>query len=131
MWLFKPLSAHTATLSPYFAIAPYGLCVALFRYRSIRAPATAIACGNTPPRLRYCLGGNTRNWRGYVLGLAPLRAYAALSLVPPSPTTESVLWLFDVLYGGGYRGGAASSPAPSPGEKDTPIHTSTKNETLS
>ena len=131
MWLFKPLSAHTAALSPYFAIAPYGLCVALFRYRSIRAPATAIACGNTPPRLRYCLGGNTRNWRGYVLGLAPLRAYAALSLVPPSPTTENALELFDVLYGGGYRGGAASSPAPSPGEKDTPIHTSTKNETLS
>ena len=131
MWLFKPLSAHTAALSPYFAIAPYGLCVALFRYRSIRAPATAIACGNTPPRLRYCLGGNTRNWRGYVLGLAPLRAYAALSLVPPSPTTENALELFDVLYGGGYRGGAASSPAPSPGEKDTPIHTSTKNETSS
>ena len=117
MWLFKPLSAHTAALSPYFAIAPYGLCVALFRYRSIRAPATAIACGNTPPRLRYCLGGNTRNWRGYVLGLAPLRAYAALSLVPPSPTTENALELFDVLHGGGYRGGRRVAPPHRRGKK--------------
>ena len=116
MWLFKPLSAHTAALSPYIAIAPYGLCVALYRYRSIRAPATAIACGNTPPRLRYCLGGNTRNWRGYVLGLAPLRAYAALSLVPlhPRPRVFSGCSMFCMA---GDIGGAASSPAPSPGEK--------------
>ena len=86
-------------MSPALAIAPYGLCVARSRYRSIRAPATAIACGNTPPRLRYCLGGNTRNWRGYVLGLAPLRAYAALSFAPlPSPTTVSAPELFDALF---------------------------------
>ena len=107
MWLFKPLSAHTAALSPYFAIAPYGLCVALFRYRSIRAPATAIACGNTPPRLRYCLGGNTRNWRGYVLGLAPLRAYAALSFAPlhPRPRVFSSCSMFCMAgdIGGGRR----------------------------
>ena len=99
------LSLHTGSVSPYFAIAPYGLCVALFRYRSMRAPATAIACGNTPPRLRYCLGGNTRNWRGYVLGLAPLRAYAALSLVPlhPRPRMLSSCSMFCVAgdIGGG------------------------------
>ena len=117
MWLFKPLSAHTAALSPYFAIAPYGLCVALFRYRSIRAPATAIACGNTPPRLRYCLGGNTRNWRGYVLGLAPLRAYAALSLVPLHPRPRMLSSCSMLCMAGDIGGGRRVAPPHRRGKK--------------
>ena len=40
--------------SPYFAFAQYGLLVALFRFRSIRAPSTAMCsgrgpCAHTPP----------------------------------------------------------------------------------
>ena len=117
MWLFKPLSAHTAALSPYFAIAPYGLCVALFRYRSIRAPATAIACGNTPPRLRYCLGGNTRNWRGYVLGLAPLRAHAALSFTPLHPRPRMLSSCSMFCMAGDIGGGRRVAPPHRRGKK--------------
>ena len=54
--------AQYGLLSPYFAIAQYGLWVALFRYRSIRALCRPIACGNT--------GSGS----GYVL--VSLRAYA-------------------------------------------------------
>ena len=117
MWLFKPLSAHTAALSPYFAIAPYGLCVALFRYRSIRALCRPISLSlHTGSSYGYCL----RQYASAV-ALLPRRQYAQLARLcaracalarirrskprPPSPTTENALELFDALYGGGYRGG--------------------------
>ena len=51
--------------SPYFAFAQYGLLVALFRFRSIRALGRPIS-----------LSLNTGSGSGYVLGLWPLRAYA-------------------------------------------------------
>ena len=48
------LSLNTGSWSPYFAFAQYGLLVALFRFRSIRAPSTAMCsgrgpCAHTPP----------------------------------------------------------------------------------
>ena len=68
--------------SPYFAFAQYGLLVALFRFRSIRALGRPISLSlNTGSGSGYVLGpGPLRAYasagRGYVLGLWPLRAYA-------------------------------------------------------
>ena len=56
------LSLNTGSVSPYFAIAQYGLCIALFRYRSIRALAPAMCsfhCAHTPTQPGYCPLGNT------------------------------------------------------------------------
>ena len=59
----SPCGLNTGSLSPYFAIAQYGLFVALFRpMGSIRALGRPLACGNT--------GSGS----GYVL--VSLRAYA-------------------------------------------------------
>ena len=129
MWLFKPLSAHTAALSPYFAIAPYGLCVALFRYRSIRALYRPISLSlHTGSSYGYCL----RQYASAV-ALLPRRQYAQLARLcaracalarirrskprPPSPTTENALELFDVQHGGGYRGGRRVAPPHRRGKK--------------
>ena len=78
------LSLNTGSLSPYFAIAQYGLFVALFRYRSIRAQARPYCLRQYGLWLRYCPEwGNTLRispyfalWAQYGLlssrGCAPL-----------------------------------------------------------
>ena len=59
------LSLNTGSGAPYFAIAQYGLRRALFRYRSIRAQARPIACGNTG----FCYGYFAR-WAQYASAVA-------------------------------------------------------------
>ena len=59
------LSLNTGSGAPYFAIAQYGLRRALFRYRSIRAQARPIACGNTG----FCYGYFAR-WTQYASAVA-------------------------------------------------------------
>ena len=81
--------------SPYFAFAQYGLLVALFRFRSIRALGRPIS-----------LSLNTGSIYGYVLGPGPLRAYASAPHPSPRP------------HGAGHRSPAAFAhrvPIPSNG----------------
>ena len=75
MWLFKPLSTHTSAMSPALAIAPYGLCVARSRYRSIRALCRPISLSlHTGSSYGYCL----RQYASAV-ALLPRRQYAQLA----------------------------------------------------
>ena len=81
--------------SPCFAFAQYGLLVALFRFRSIRALGRPIS-----------LSLNTGSIYGYVLGPGPLRAYASTPHPRPRP------------HGAGHRSPAAFAhrvPIPSNG----------------
>ena len=81
--------------APYFAFAQYGLLVALFRFRSIRALGRPIS-----------LSLNTGSIYGYVLGPGPLRAYASAPHPRPRP------------HGAGHRSPAAFAhrvPIPSNG----------------
>ncbi len=74
---YRPIGeADTGSLSPYFAIAQYGLFVALFRYRSIRALCRPISLSLNTRSYRPIspYGLNTGSGSGYVL--VSLRAYA-------------------------------------------------------
>ena len=57
----SPYGLNTGSLSPYFAIAQYGLFIALFRYRSIRARGLRLCarafrpCAHTPALPCYVL----------------------------------------------------------------------------
>ena len=75
------LSLNTGSGAPYFAIAQYGLRRALFRYRSIRAQARPIACGNTG----FCYGYFARRGSIRLRGRPGLRfAYPGLCSGAPS-----------------------------------------------
>ena len=76
-------TGNTGSWSPYFAFAQYGLLVALFRFRSIRALAPAMCsgcgpCAHTPPRRpRLCArAGALARIRLRQLGVLPVGQYA-------------------------------------------------------